>query len=533
MFSNRRCGLLSYIVLAILAFLAGAPFALPQALTMVQSGVRSAGSSSAGSNGHFDPPTTVSFNNPSYIVFGSNGNQFISDTLNNCVRKIDSAGNVTTVAGLIVPGQGDTCNTSSSSNPTASQGLYHPAGLAIDSSDRLYIADTIHNCVRALASGTTGTVNLVTVIGPCGSVPTSSITPQPNGITIDGNGNLYIAVQDSISAIPVNQVVKHSLSTGPLTACLVAGAASVTLPNTCSGVTNGVALTQPSGVAVNVNGDLFIADTGNNCIREVAGLASGTAHQATVIGQCINDGSGTSATVVHNPYGVAVSPMQSLYVSESNPDNLVSFVLGGSSLKLVGGLPSGTAGPYSSSQDGQSALHAPLNVPRGITFDTLARLFVVDSLNNITRELSSNLHLPNTPVGSPGSILPVTVVVNQAVNPPAAAAGDYSVTSDTCSGSLSPAAPGAAPNTCQIFVRFTPTRPGLRRAALTITDSVSGTTLYQGLQAVGMGALSVFTPGITTTVASSLASPTSIVTDSLGNAYVLETAIGSATPGVR
>jgi hypothetical protein len=102
---NRRCGVLSYVVLAILALLVCAPFALPQAVTMVQTSTRSAGSSAQGYNSDFGPATTVNLNNPSYIVFDSTGNHFVSDTLNNCVRKIDTAGNITTIAGLSVGGQ--------------------------------------------------------------------------------------------------------------------------------------------------------------------------------------------------------------------------------------------------------------------------------------------------------------------------------------------------------------------------------------------------------------------------------------------
>ncbi len=128
-------------------------FAYSQALTPVQSGTRYAGTITPGFNGDFGSATTVSLNTPSYIVFDSHGNQYISDTLNNCVRKIDTSGSMSTLVGLAVSGKGDTCNTSSNSTPTPSQGLYQPTGLAVDSSNNLYIADSSHNCVRMLANG--------------------------------------------------------------------------------------------------------------------------------------------------------------------------------------------------------------------------------------------------------------------------------------------------------------------------------------------------------------------------------------------
>jgi sugar lactone lactonase YvrE len=530
MFSNRRCGFASCLVLAILAFLVGAPFALPQAvtapITMVQSSARFAGSSAAGYNGDFGAATTVSFSNPSYLVFDSNGNQFVSDTLNNCVRRIDTAGNITTVAGLTVNGQGDTCNTSANPTPTSAQGLYRPTGLAIDSTNRLYIADSMHHCIRSLANGDTGTASLTTVAGTCGTAATASVTPMPNGLAIDAANNLLIALQDSTSAVPVYQVVEHVAGASALNVCLVAGAASANVATACAGVTNGIALMKPSGLAFNLSGDLYLADTGNNCVRKIAAV---TFAQSTALGQCLNDGSGSSATAVHNPYGLAVSPMQTLFISESNSDNIVSYLPGASSVTIVGGMPSGIAGPYSPTQDGKSALSAPLNGPRGIAFDSIGDLFVADSLNNITRKLSSNLYFPTTAVGSQSATQPITLVINRPVKLFSVVGSDYQVTNSTCVGDLYPAVAGAVPNTCQIVVRFNPAHPGMRRSALTVTDFITGDKVYEGLQAVGTGALSLFTPGAAYPVATGLASPSSIVTDASGNAYVLET----ATAGIR
>src|SRR5580658_4467733 len=166
-----------------------------QALTLLQSGTRYAGTSTPGFNGDFGSATTVSLNSPSYIVFDSIGNQYISDTLNNCVRKIDTSGSMSTLVGLAVSGTGDTCSTSSNSTPTPAQGLYQPTGLAVDISNNLYIADSKHNCIRMLANGASGVTALTTVAGTCGS--TASATPSPNGLIVDASNNLYISLQDT------------------------------------------------------------------------------------------------------------------------------------------------------------------------------------------------------------------------------------------------------------------------------------------------------------------------------------------------
>ena len=149
--------------------------AYSQALSLLQSGTRYAGTTTPGYNGDFGSATTVSLNTPSYIVFDSNGNQYISDTQNNCVRKIDTSGSMSTLVGLAVSGKGDTCSTASNSTPTPSQGLYQPTGLAIDSSNNLYIADSKHACVRMLANGAVGVAALTTIAGTCGSATSATL----------------------------------------------------------------------------------------------------------------------------------------------------------------------------------------------------------------------------------------------------------------------------------------------------------------------------------------------------------------------
>jgi sugar lactone lactonase YvrE len=494
-----------------------------QALTLLQSGTRYAGTITPGFNGDFGSATTVSLNTPSYIVFDSNGNQYLSDTLNNCVRKIDISGSMSTVVGLAVSGKGDTCSTASNSTPTPSQGLYQPTGLAVDSSNNLYIADSKHNCVRMLANGASGVTALTTVAGTCGS--TASTTPSPNGLVVDASNNLYLSVQDT-EALP-NISTYQVLRQAGASVCVMAGTPSTAVPNTCPGITGSVMLNAPSGLAISGNGtgDLFIADTGNNCVRQIAGLATYT----TAVGQCSNDSSGNPSTALNKPYGLTFSPTQSLFITETGPDNVVSYILGSSTLTIAAGLPNGAAGAYSPTQDGNSALNAPLNAPRGIAVDSFGNFSLADSGNSIARKLSSNIIFPSTPVGSQSATMPLTFVINQSVNLTATSGPDFSITSNTCTGALSPAAAGAVPNTCQVFIRFTPTRPGLRGAPVQLTDSLSGKTILQGLQAVATGSLSAFTPGTVNTVGSALAVPVAVTVDSTGNAYVLEAGKSSGT----
>jgi hypothetical protein len=221
-------------------------------------------------NGDTGPATSTSLHAPSYAVFDSSGNLYVSDTLNNCVRRIDTGGNVSTVAGLRINGGPDTCNTLTNATPTTAQGLLRPTGLAIDSANTLYIADSQHNCVRSLASGAVDSFAanaLTTVAGTCSSVDTASVTPAPNGLAVDGSGNLYVSIQDAAATIPVNQVLRHRSADPAATVCYVAGQPSANVATACAGVTGTVTLSSPAGLAFDVNGNLFVADTGNNCVR--------------------------------------------------------------------------------------------------------------------------------------------------------------------------------------------------------------------------------------------------------------------------
>ena len=357
---------------------------------------RSAGMGASVFNGDQGLASTINLNSPTFILFDAVGNQYLSDTGNNCVRRIDASGNMTTIAGLSTSAGSDTCDTSSNINPTPAQGLSRPTGLAVDATGRLYISDSLHHCIRSLAPGKTGVDSLTTVVGACGASPTASITPNPQGIVLDSSGNLYIAVQipapDAASA-PTYQVLRHTVSSGPADACLIAGTPSPNLP-TCPNVVGTGALDHPSGLTFDgASNTLYIADTGNQCIRRLTGLTT----LETAVGQCANDGTGTSLTALRNPFGVAITSTGALLITQSSPDTVVSLAPNASSLTLIAGLPSDAAGPYSPSQDGVAATTVPLHAPRGIAVDHLGTITLADSGNNILRRIAAQ-QTPLTPL---------------------------------------------------------------------------------------------------------------------------------------
>jgi sugar lactone lactonase YvrE len=501
-----------------------------QFATILDTTSRFAGNSTGtgGFNQDSGVATATTLNVPSYVVFDSFGNLFISDTQNNCVRKVDATGHITTVAGFRVSGQPDTCNTSSNPAPTANEGLLQPTGLAIDGNNTLYIADSQHNCVRSLASGAIDSFAspaLTTVAGTCSSVHTGSNTPLPDGLAVDSNSNLYISIVDSLYAQAINQVVRHLATDPATTICAVAGKLSPDAANTlCAGITSTVTLDRPADLTFDKNGNLFIADSSNNCVREIAGLTT----QQTAVGQCVNDSTGSSATPLNNPYGLAFSADGSLYISESGTghNNVVSFNSGANSLALIAGLSSGASGAYNVSQEGHAASLVPLDQPLGVTTDTGGNIYLADSQNNIVRKLGTNLSFPNTNVGSTSASQIIVFSINQTVNLTVTVGTDYFLVSTTCNGAHS------ASTTCQVVINFQPTRPGYRYSALQLKDSISGKLISVELQGLGVGPLSLLAPGVASTRASSLRTAIAVSTDSAGDAYVLEQGNGSSTADV-
>jgi sugar lactone lactonase YvrE len=538
----RLCNLRSVLPQPVVFLLAGCLGLVPlsargQFATLLDTTARYAGNSTGtqGFNQDTGVATATELNIPSYIVFDSLGNLYISDTQNNCVRKVDNSGNITTVAGLRISGNpSDTCDTSTNNAPTPVQGLLSPTGLAIDSSNTLYIADSQHNCVRSLASGVVDSFAspaLTTVAGTCSSVHTGSNTPLPDGLALDSSSNLYISIVDSLYIQAINQVVRH-LSTDPATTiCAVAGQLSPNAANTlCTGITGTVpTLDRPSGLAFDMNGNLFIADSNNNCVREIAGMTTAQ----TVVGQCTNDLTGSTSTALNNPYGLAFSSNASLYISEAatspSHNNVVSYNFGSNTLALIAGLASGASGPYNASQDGESALLVPLNQPSGVTTDAGGNIYLADSLNNVVRKMGTNLYFPNTNVGATSPNQTVVFSINQTVNLSVSLGTDYNLVSTSCNGLLT-----TAVVTCSVTINFSPTRPGYRYSPLKLRDSISGKLISVQLDGIGIGPLSLLSPGVASTVthATGLRTALAVSTDTAGDVYVLEQGNGSSTADV-
>jgi uncharacterized protein (TIGR03437 family) len=232
------------------------------------------------------------------IALDPSGNLYVTEEAR--VRKIAAAtGIITTVAGNLatsVPG-GFPVGYSGDGGPATSAQLNSPAAVAVDSSGNLYIADTYNFAIRKVAAGT----GIITTIAGGLKFPT--------GVAVDSAGNLFIANQGN------HDVWKVAAGTGIVT--VVAGT-GVQGYSGDGGPASRAQLNQPSGVAVDNAGNLYIADQGNNAVRKVV-LATGTI--TTLAGTGVlgysGDGGPVSAAQLASPYAVAVGPDGRVYVADT------------------------------------------------------------------------------------------------------------------------------------------------------------------------------------------------------------------------
>ncbi len=259
-----------------------------------------AGNGTQGFSGDNGPATSAQLFIPSGVAVDSVGNLYIADTGNNRVRKV-SNGVITTAAGNGTQGFiGD-------NGLATSAQLYVPSGVAVDSAGNLYIADIGNNRVRKVSNGviTTAAGDGARGFGGDNGLATGAQLFNPFGVAVDSAGNLYIADSGN------NRVRK--VSNGVITTVAGNGAPGFGGDN---GPATSAQLDDPSGVAVDSAGNLYVADSGNNRVRKVSNGVITTVAGNGAPGFGGDSGPATSAQL-DDPSGVAVDSAGNLYVADS------------------------------------------------------------------------------------------------------------------------------------------------------------------------------------------------------------------------
>jgi sugar lactone lactonase YvrE len=304
------------------------------------------------------------FNYPSSVAVDNAGNVYVADYANATIRKVTSAGVVTTLAGLAG-------NTGTNDGTGSAARFYWPQGVAVDSNGKVYVADTFNNTIREVTSA--GVVTTLAGVAGCpGSADGTGSAARfnlPDGVAVDTNGNLYVADE-------LNSTLRKVTPSGVVTT--LAGLAGVT--GSQNGTGSNARFNEPAGVAVDNAGNVYVADCNNSTIRKVtsAGVVTTLAGLAGVTGS--QNGTGSNARFNY-PAGVAVDNAGNVYVADYNNSTIRKVTSAGVVTTLAG--LAGNAG----SADGAGSA-ARFNGPADVAVDSAGNVYVADAGNNTIRKVT-------------------------------------------------------------------------------------------------------------------------------------------------
>ena len=340
----------------------------------------------AGYTGDGGPATSAQLSAAPGVAVDSLGNLYVSDSSNYVIREVVAAtGGITTVAGNGLPGY------SGDGGPATSARIGVAYGAAVDSSGNIYFSDS--NVVREVVAATgyskVAAGNGTTGNSGNGGPATSARLTNPAGLALDGSGNLYIA------DLGANVVRKVTAATGVITTVAGTGTAG----SSGDGGPATSAEVVPVSVAVDGAGNLYIADLNHDVIRMVT-QATGVITTVAGNGTPAASGDGGPAISAGlAPQAVAADGAGNLYIADfytvTNPcgrycngtvllNNRVRMVAAATgTITTIAG--TGTPG-YSG--DGGPATAAQLNGPTGVAVDAAGNVYVADNGNNVIRMLT-------------------------------------------------------------------------------------------------------------------------------------------------
>jgi len=363
-----------------------------------------AGNGTAGYSGDLGPATAAQLHFPAGLAVDSTGAIYIADSGNNCVRKALPGGTISTILGgtnplalvlatptAVAVDRSSTIYVAEYSSPVVHS--YTPAGvwsylagsgapgysgdggpatvaelmiashdMAVDAAGDVFIADGMR--VRKVnVAGTISTVagdGYMTAIGD-GTPATTAILNHPSGVAVDGAGNLFIADTGT-------ERVRIVLATGIIQTLAGDGTAGYNGDRMSA---TEAELRNPMGLAMDPWGNLFVADTANQRVRQITGGIISTFA-----------GTGTTAPLA-GPQGVCTGGDGTVYIVDTQNDRVLAAPPGGVVATFAGNGSPGYVG------DGDLALFAQLNLPAACALDTSGNLFIADTGNHSVRQVNS------------------------------------------------------------------------------------------------------------------------------------------------
>jgi sugar lactone lactonase YvrE len=271
-----------------------------------------AGTGTAGYSGDGGAATNAMLDLPSGVAVDASGSLFFGDRDNDVVRKVDTNGIITTVAG------NGTSGYAGDGGPATHANMGEPYGIALDAAGDLFITDGDNDVIRKV--DTNGIITTVAGNGEYGfsgdgGAATNATFQFPAGVAVDEAGNMFIA-DGSVERVREVDVISGIITT-------FAGSGAQAYSNTNGVPATSVSFDEPDGVAVDGAGNVFIADSDNDLIHKV--VPFGAAPTLTLSGVAANN-AGSYQVIVTSPYGSVTSSVVTLTVLSSGAAPVISSI---------------------------------------------------------------------------------------------------------------------------------------------------------------------------------------------------------------
>jgi hypothetical protein len=327
----------------------------------------------SGGLGDGGPATAATMNQPYGVAVDNAGNFYVSEANNSRIRKVTPGGIITTIAGTGVDGY------SGDGGPATAAQISFPYGITVDSSGNIYFAETLNHCIRKInAAGIISTVAGTGVAGYNGDGIQASNAQLnvPGSVAVDVSGNIYIA--DSR-----NYRVRKIDNGGIITT--IGGTGLTGLYGVDGQAATAAGLYDMYGITVDLLGNVYIVQHVGCAVRKINGAGIITTVAGTGSSGYNGDGIAT-ATKLYYPAGVCADQNNNIYITDVSNGMVRKVDASGMLTTVVGtGLNTGVKG------DGGPAVLAELSSPTDVKIDASGRMYICDFGRNCIRSVTSTV----------------------------------------------------------------------------------------------------------------------------------------------